>query len=77
VTAISAETEIFNRLVESFRTRTARIGVIGLGYAKYDAVLVSTAHSQFKNPALDASVKLAIDTRNIVPPIAGIRLLRA
>ena len=34
----------------------------------YDAVLVSTAHTQFKDPALYAGVDLVIDTRNIVPP---------
>jgi UDP-N-acetyl-D-glucosamine dehydrogenase len=32
----------------------------------YDALLVSTAHGQFKDPALYAGVELVIDTRNIV-----------
>ena len=36
-------------------------------FGKYDAVLVSTAHSQFRDPELWKNVKLAIDTRNIVP----------
>ena len=44
---------------------------------KYDAVLVSTAHSQFKDPALWTNVKLAIDTRNIVPRDAGLNVVRA
>ncbi|HTV03483.1 MAG TPA: nucleotide sugar dehydrogenase [Luteitalea sp.] len=35
-------------------------------FRKYDALLVSTAHSQFKDPALYAGVDLVIDTRNIV-----------
>jgi UDP-N-acetyl-D-glucosamine dehydrogenase len=35
-------------------------------FAKYDAVLVSTAHTQFRDPALYAKTKLVIDTRNIV-----------
>jgi len=46
-------------------------------FAKYDALLLSTGHSQFKNPALYASVKLTIDTRNIVPRTAGTRVVRA
>ena len=45
--------------------------------AKYDAVLISTAHSQFADPKLYASAKLVIDTRNIVPRNAGINVVRA
>jgi UDP-N-acetyl-D-glucosamine dehydrogenase len=45
--------------------------------AKYDAVLVSTPHSQFKDAALWSKVKLAVDTRNIVPRKAGINVVRA
>jgi UDP-N-acetyl-D-glucosamine dehydrogenase len=45
-------------------------------FGKYDAVLVSTPHSQFKDPALYANVKLAIDTRNIVPR-DGVNVVRA
>jgi UDP-N-acetyl-D-glucosamine dehydrogenase len=45
---------------------------------KYDAVVVSTPHSQFKEPALWSKVRLAIDTRNIVPrDIAGLVVVRA
>ena len=36
----------------------------------YDALLVSTAHAQFKDPALYAGVDLVVDTRNIVRPSA-------
>ncbi|HEX6087153.1 MAG TPA: nucleotide sugar dehydrogenase, partial [Thermoanaerobaculia bacterium] len=39
-------------------------------FAKYDAVLLSTPHEQFKDPALYRDVKLLIDTRNAVPPSA-------
>jgi UDP-N-acetyl-D-glucosamine dehydrogenase len=46
-------------------------------FASYDAVLVSTAHSQFKKPALYADVKLAIDTRNIIPPNGRTRIVHA
>lgn len=45
-------------------------------FGKYDAVLVSTPHKQFKDAALYQSVKLAIDTRNIVPR-DGINVVRA
>ena len=46
-------------------------------FAKYDAVLVSTAHSQFKDASLYKGVKLVIDTRNIVPHGAAQRVVRA
>ncbi len=44
----------------------------------YDAVVVSTPHSQFRDPALWSKVRLAIDTRNIVPrDVAGLNVVRA
>lgn len=44
----------------------------------YDAVVVSTPHSQFKDRALWSQVRLAIDTRNIVPrDIAALDVVRA
>ncbi len=46
-------------------------------FARYDAVVLATAHGQFKNPALYAGVKLAIDTRNVIPPAAGRVLVKA
>ena len=46
-------------------------------FAKYDAVLVSTPHRDFKDPALWSKVKLAIDTRNIVPRDGGVKVVRA
>ena len=36
-------------------------------FAKYDAVLLSTPHDQFKDGALYRHAKLVIDTRNAVP----------
>jgi UDP-N-acetyl-D-glucosamine dehydrogenase len=36
-------------------------------FAKYDAVLLSTPHDQFKDPALYQGAKLVIDTRNVIP----------
>ena len=46
-------------------------------FANYDAVVISTAHSQFKNAELYAKTKLVIDTRNIVPRDAAANLVRA
>ena len=46
-------------------------------FAKYDAVLISTAHRQFKEPSLYERVKLVIDTRNIVPRDLGVKIVRA
>jgi len=44
----------------------------------YDAVVVSTPHTQFRDPALWSKVRLAIDTRNIVPrDVAGLDVVRA
>jgi len=34
-------------------------------FARYDAVVVSTAHHQFRDPALYAGVRLLVDTRNL------------
>jgi UDP-N-acetyl-D-glucosamine dehydrogenase len=46
-------------------------------FSRYDAVLVSTPHRQFKNPELYAKAKLVIDTRNIVPVGSGVSVFRA
>ncbi|MBN1321351.1 MAG: nucleotide sugar dehydrogenase [Thermoleophilia bacterium] len=46
-------------------------------FANYDAVVLSTAHQEFKDPALYAGVKLLCDTRNAVTPPEGCRYLRA
>ncbi len=37
---------------------------------EYDAIVISTAHSLFKNAALYRDAKIVIDTRNIVPKSA-------
>jgi UDP-N-acetyl-D-glucosamine dehydrogenase len=46
-------------------------------FASYDAVLVSTAHSQFRDPSLYKNVKLAVDTRNIIAADGATRVVRA
>jgi len=38
-------------------------------FARHDAVLVSTAHTDFKNAALFAKARLVIDTRNLMAPL--------
>ena len=57
------------------------IPVSAEAFAGYDAVVVSTAHDQFKDPALYAGVKLIIDTRNaltrLFPPGEGPRVVTA
>ena len=35
-------------------------------FARYDLVLLSTAHREFRDPALYRDVKLVVDTRNVV-----------
>jgi UDP-N-acetyl-D-glucosamine dehydrogenase len=40
-------------------------------FARYDALVLSTGHKQFREPALYAKVKLVVDTRNAVELPAG------
>jgi UDP-N-acetyl-D-glucosamine dehydrogenase len=40
-------------------------------FAKYDAVVVATAHDEFKDAALYRDVRLVIDTRNMLAPLLG------
>ena len=46
-------------------------------FAKYDVVLLSTPHTQFRDLSLYKRVPLVIDTRNVVPHEAGTRVIRA
>ena len=46
-------------------------------FAKYDAVVLSTAHQAFADPALYTGVRLLCDTRNWVLPPDGCRYVRA
>jgi UDP-N-acetyl-D-glucosamine dehydrogenase len=38
-------------------------------FARYDALVVATAHADFRDPALYRSVRLVIDTRNLLAPL--------
>jgi len=40
-------------------------------FARYDAIVVSTAHSQFRDANLYRDVPLVVDTRNLIPPSRG------
>lgn len=48
-------------------------------FSRYDAVVLSTPHKQFKDPLLYRDVPLMVDTRNVIPPPhhPGQRLVRA
>jgi UDP-N-acetyl-D-glucosamine dehydrogenase len=46
-------------------------------FAKYDALVLSTAHSAFKDPALYKHARLLCDTRAAVRPPEGCRYIRA
>ncbi len=39
-------------------------------FAGYDAIVISTAHNEFKEPGLYRDAKIVVDTRNIVPASA-------
>ena len=38
-------------------------------FARHDALVVSTAHSDFRDPALYGGVRLVVDTRNLMAPM--------
>jgi UDP-N-acetyl-D-glucosamine dehydrogenase len=50
-------------------------------FARYDALVVSTAHDLFRKPELFRSTRLVVDTRNLVAPLfpegGGPRIVRA
>jgi UDP-N-acetyl-D-glucosamine dehydrogenase len=48
----------------------ASIPVTADAFGRYDAVVVSTAHDHFKDPALYRDVRLVIDARNLLASIA-------
>ena len=63
-------------LPEALPTRKHDLGMKSVpctaeAFAEFDAVLVSTAHDQFKDPGLWGGVKLVVDTRNLVEPLFG------
>ena len=38
-------------------------------FARYDVLVVSTAHSDFRDPSLFRNVRLVVDTRNLMAPL--------
>ena len=53
--------------VRKFDLDLASVPCTAEEFGKYDAVLLSTPHEAFKDPALYEHVKLLVDTRNAVP----------
>jgi UDP-N-acetyl-D-glucosamine dehydrogenase len=39
-------------------------------FGGYDALVVSTAHEQFRDPGLYRDVRLVVDARNLMAPLA-------
>jgi UDP-N-acetyl-D-glucosamine dehydrogenase len=59
---------------EAPRTRKYDLGLKSVpctaqSFAGFDAVLVATAHDEFKNPELYRNVKLVVDSRNMIAPL--------
>ena len=46
-------------------------------FAKYDALVISTPHRQFKDASLYADAKVVVDTRNIAPRDGSVMVVRA
>ena len=46
-------------------------------FARYDAILLATAHREFNDPVLYADTTLVIDTRNVVKGTWGPRVVKA
>ena len=46
-------------------------------FARYDLLLLATAHQEFKNPVLYRNVRLVVDTRNVVKEEWGPRVVKA
>jgi UDP-N-acetyl-D-glucosamine dehydrogenase len=49
--------------------RLASVACTAEEFARYDVLVVSTAHSDFKDKELYAGVKLVVDTRNLMAPL--------
>ncbi len=59
---------------KTHRTRKYDLGLESVpctaeAFAAYDAVVVSTAHEQFKQAGLYQRVRLVVDSRNLVGPL--------
>jgi UDP-N-acetyl-D-glucosamine dehydrogenase len=64
------------------RTRKHDLGLASVPcsadeFARYDALVVATAHVEFRDPALYERVGLVVDCRNVVAPAASRRVVRA
>ena len=57
--------------------RLASVPLSAEEFARYDALILATAHEAFRDPALYAGARLLCDTRNAVEPPEGCRYIRA
>jgi UDP-N-acetyl-D-glucosamine dehydrogenase len=69
-------------LPQAGRTRRHDVALAGVPctaaeFATYDALVVSTAHSAFRDPSLYAGVSLVVDCRNLVAPTATRTVVKA
>jgi UDP-N-acetyl-D-glucosamine dehydrogenase len=55
----------------------ASVPLVSDEFARHDLILLSTAHREFSDPALYGGAKLVVDTRNVVQPGWGPRVVRA
>jgi UDP-N-acetyl-D-mannosaminuronate dehydrogenase len=46
-------------------------------FARYDVVLLATAHREFRDPTLYRDTKLVVDTRNVIEPGWGPTVVKA
>ena len=69
------------RKVRKHDLRLSSVPCDAASFAKYDALLVTTAHDAFKVPALYANARLVVDTRNLMsalfPQGGGPRVVKA
>jgi len=81
--ALGAEVDYCDpHIPEARKTRKHDLGLRSVPvaaevFAGYDALVVSTAHSAFRDPALWDGVELVVDTRNLVPPGPGRTVVKA
>jgi UDP-N-acetyl-D-glucosamine dehydrogenase len=58
-----------SRKTRKYDLKLKSIPCTSAAFAKFDAVVIATAHDQFKDPALYSGVRLLIDTRNVISPL--------
>jgi UDP-N-acetyl-D-glucosamine dehydrogenase len=59
---------LFARRGRKYDLGLASVSCSAKSFAEYDAVVISTAHAEFKDPSLYKDCPIVVDTRNIIPP---------